>query len=81
MIAGRFLGSSPVRPLPVFAFAAPLLAVTAAEAGAPAFDPGPAIGAPLPALGLADQTGRPRAFDDLAGPEGLLLLVHRSADW
>ena len=65
--------------------AAVLLLVSWTAAAAPpaddGFDPGPAIGAPLPALGLADQTGAPRTFDDVRGPEGLLLLVYRSADW
>lgn len=45
------------------------------------FDPGPAPGAALPPLGLPDQTGRERNLADLTGPDGLLLLVFRSADW
>lgn len=49
--------------------------------GGAELDPGPALGARLPPLGLPDQTGRERSFEDLRGPNGLLLLVFRSADW
>ena len=45
------------------------------------FNPGPAVGAPLPAFSAPDQSGRVRAFDDLRGPEGLVLVFFRSADW
>jgi hypothetical protein len=70
-----------MKRLPALALAAAGLAGPSPRAGADDFAPGPAPGSPLPALGLPDQTGRLRAFDDLRGPEGLLLLVHRSADW
>jgi hypothetical protein len=46
-----------------------------------AFDPGPAVGAPLPAFSAPDQSGRVRSFDDLGGPKGLVLVFYRSADW
>lgn len=42
---------------------------------------GPAVGAPLPVLEAPDQTGRIRTLDDLAGEQGLLLFLNRSADW
>ena len=42
---------------------------------------GPAIGTPMPALNAPDHTGAPRSLSDLAGEEGLLLFVSRSADW
>jgi hypothetical protein len=42
---------------------------------------GPAVGATIPAFTAVDQNGRTRSFEDLAGPNGLLLLFHRSADW
>jgi len=58
-----------------------LVAPAAGDGATSDFDPGPAVGARLPTLGLADQNGRTRTFRDLSGPEGLLLLVYRSADW
>ena len=42
---------------------------------------GLAIGTPMPALNAPDHTGAPRSLNDLAGEEGLLLFVSRSADW
>ena len=42
---------------------------------------GPEVGAQLPAFELQDQNGEARDFSSLAGPNGLLLLFHRSADW
>jgi hypothetical protein len=45
------------------------------------FDPGPRVGEPLPAFQAVDQEGRARDFASLMGPQGLALLVHRSADW
>jgi len=42
---------------------------------------GPAIGSMLPLLEAPDQTGQVRQFDDLAGKQGLLLFLNRSADW
>ncbi len=42
---------------------------------------GPAVGQTLPAFEAPDQDGRPRSFDDLRGPKGLVLLFFRSADW
>jgi hypothetical protein len=51
-----------------------------AEAPAP-FDPGPRVGEPLPKLEARDQDGRIRSFETLKGPNGLVLLFFRSADW
>lgn len=42
---------------------------------------GPAIGANVPAFALPDQSGRMRTLADLSGPNGLLLIFSRSADW
>ena len=42
---------------------------------------GPAVGATIPDFSAVDQDGKPRSFADLTGPNGLLLLFHRSADW
>lgn len=42
---------------------------------------GPEPGERIPDFTLADQDGRSRRLEDLAGPNGLLLVFHRSADW
>ncbi|MGD0002340.1 MAG: hypothetical protein ABSE21_19765 [Bryobacteraceae bacterium] len=42
---------------------------------------GPATGAKVPEFSLPDQTGQSRAFADLRGPSGLVLVFYRSADW
>ena len=42
---------------------------------------GPEVGAKIPAFVVQDQTGAERDFASLTGPNGLLLLFHRSADW
>ena len=42
---------------------------------------GPNEGEPLPDFALSDQSGSMRRIKDLAGPRGLLLVFHRSADW
>jgi hypothetical protein len=42
---------------------------------------GPEIGMPMPVLDAPDHTGASRSLANLAGEEGLLLFVSRSADW
>ena len=42
---------------------------------------GPAVGQSLPAFEAQDQDGRRRDFASLRGPEGLMLVFFRSADW
>jgi hypothetical protein len=42
---------------------------------------GPEVGAQAPDFTLPDSTGRPWHLPDLLGPQGLLLVFHRSADW
>jgi hypothetical protein len=42
---------------------------------------GPAVGEKIPGFSALDQHGERRSFANLAGPNGLLLLFHRSADW
>ena len=42
---------------------------------------GPQIGERVPEFALPDQHGKVRALQDLAGPDGLLLVFSRSADW
>lgn len=42
---------------------------------------GPAMGEKIPAFSAVDQNGKTQSLETLAGPNGLLLLFHRSADW
>jgi len=42
---------------------------------------GPEVGEPIPRFEAMDQTGTMRTFEDLRGPNGLLLLFYRTADW
>lgn len=48
---------------------------------ASAIKTGPEVGTRIPEFAARDQTGELRTFEDLTGPEGLLLLFHRTADW
>ena len=57
------------------------LGVAAAQAPPSPLDVGPAIGATIPRFEARDQSGRLRTFDDLKGPNGLMLVFVRSADW
>ena len=47
----------------------------------PKITTGPEVGEKAPVFEAADQRGRPQTFQSLSGPNGLLLLFHRSADW
>ena len=42
---------------------------------------GPEPGEPIPDFALLDASGVLRSLTDLTGPNGLLLVFHRSADW
>ncbi len=42
---------------------------------------GPDIGQRVPDFTLADQHGQIRTLNNLTGPNGLLLVFSRSADW
>ena len=42
---------------------------------------GPEIGTRIPAIQASDQWGKTRKFEDLTGPDGLLLLFYRTVDW
>jgi hypothetical protein len=42
---------------------------------------GPAVGEKAPYFALTDQHGHTRTLDNLVGPNGLLLVFSRSADW
>lgn len=42
---------------------------------------GPAVGESIPSFEAVDHTGKAQTFESLRGPQGLVLLFHRSADW
>ena len=42
---------------------------------------GPQIGEQVPDFRLPDQNGRYHTLQDIMGPNGAMLLFHRSADW
>ena len=42
---------------------------------------GPQIGDTVPAFSLVDQRGQIRALPALIGPNGMILVFSRSADW
>ena len=42
---------------------------------------GPQVGETAPSFSLVDQTGAERDLASLMGPNGLLLVFSRSADW
>lgn len=56
-------------------------ALAAAPAMAQTHSSGPAVGATLPAISAADETGATRTLSALAGERGTVLLVTRAADW
>jgi cytochrome oxidase Cu insertion factor (SCO1/SenC/PrrC family) len=64
-----------------FAASVALLGLLQGKEDVMPFDPGPAVGERLPAFEAVDQDGRPRTFESLRGPKGLVLLFFRSADW
>jgi hypothetical protein len=42
---------------------------------------GPQVGERVPDFSLPDQNGRMHTLDSIMGPNGAMLLFHRSADW
>jgi len=42
---------------------------------------GPAVGQPFPPFEARDQSGNVRSLAGLMGPNGLVLVFFRSADW
>jgi len=62
--------------------AAAILAAGITAIPASAEDLGPSVAAKAPDIGTRlDQNGKPRAFSDLMGKNGLVLMFFRSADW
>ena len=42
---------------------------------------GPQVGDQVPEFSLTDQTGTTRTLESVMGPNGVMLVFHRSADW
>ena len=42
---------------------------------------GPQVGERIPDFSLPDQNGQIQTLDSIRGPNGTMLLFHRSADW
>ena len=42
---------------------------------------GPQVGERVPRFSLPDQNGKVWTRDSIMGPEGAMILFHRSADW
>lgn len=42
---------------------------------------GPQVGEKAPDFALRDQTGATRTLTSILGPNGAILVFHRSADW
>ena len=42
---------------------------------------GPQVGEYVPNFNLPDQNGQVQTLDSIMGPNGAMLLFHRSADW
>lgn len=42
---------------------------------------GPQVGDTVPQFELPDQNGKLQSLDSILGPNGAMLLFHRSADW
>lgn len=42
---------------------------------------GPQVGEGVPGFSLPDQNGRIQTLKSIMGPNGAMLLFHRSADW
>jgi hypothetical protein len=62
-------------------FIGALLVAGVASADDYGADWGPEIGSQLTLLKAHDQAGTLRTLDNLAGEQGLLLFLNRSADW
>lgn len=42
---------------------------------------GPAVGETIPDFKGVNQKGELKSFDDIKGPNGAMIMFHRSADW
>ncbi len=71
-------------PLGILSTVVLAMAQSPASTSSPGVNPatlGPAVGQPIPRFEVSDQDGRQRDFASLKGPNGLVLVFFRSADW
>ncbi len=57
------------------------LPISAPQKSGAAIKTGPDPGTPLPPFQLKDQKGKKQDFESIRGPNGALIVFHRSADW
>ena len=55
--------------------------LTDIPAGSRGMVSGPEIGEPIPDFSAFDQNGNLVGLDDVMGPNGAMVVFHRSADW
>ena len=55
--------------------------LTDIPAGSRGMVSGPEIGEPIPDFSAYDQNGNQVGLDDVMGPNGAMVVFHRSADW
>ncbi|HJO12375.1 MAG: hypothetical protein QGG67_06590 [Gammaproteobacteria bacterium] len=67
----------------LFLFFVSIPALTTAQTRAPVdvHSLGPQVGERVPDFSLPDQNGRTQTLESVMGPNGAMLLFHRSADW
>lgn len=71
-------------PLAILSMLVLAMAQLAPSPSSPGVNPatlGPAVGQPIPPFEVPDQDGRQRDFASVTGPNGLVLVLFRSADW
>jgi len=71
----------PIRRIAALGLALTLVASLAAQTAVDPTTLGPQVGQRSLPFTLPDQTGTPRDFTSLAGPNGTMLVFYRSADW
>jgi len=84
-----FVGVLLVGGAAIYLFRAPLMEAAMNRATADmfvaadtdAYDPGVAIGTPLPALRASIDGREVTGVDEFMGPRGMILAVNRSVDW
>jgi hypothetical protein len=71
-------------PLAILSTLVLAMAQTRPPTSSPGVNPatlGPGVGQPIPRFEVPDQEGRQRDFASVTGPNGLVLVFFRSADW
>ena len=71
---GRFICASLLLSFSALAVAQGRVAIEVASLG-------PQIGDSVPTFKLNDQHRQPQTLESISGPNGTMLLFHRSADW